>query len=93
MNEKIRKLKEQIREEERKISNCSHDFETPFYNPKTVKEPTSWRFVYQGSDSYQEPTDYRDVQKPRWTRICKKCGLEQHTYEQKPIVKGYEPSF
>jgi len=36
---------------------------------------------------------YRDVTVPRWTRVCALCGKEEHTYKQKPIVKGYEADF
>lgn len=93
MNDKIKDLQRQIEEERRKIANCKHDFNKSFYNPETVKEVSSYKMVAQGSDVWSEPDSYKETQKPRWTRKCKHCGLEQHTYKQSPIISGFEPSF
>jgi hypothetical protein len=93
MNDNIKRLQKQIESEKRKIANCKHDFDKSFYNSETVREPYGYKMVAQGSDVWGEPQGYHDVKKDRWTRKCKVCGFEQHTYSQKPIVSGYEPSF
>ena len=93
MNYNIRRLQEQIEAEKRKISNCNHDFDKPYYNAETVKEAYDYKMVANGSDIWYEPQGYHDVKKDRWTRKCKICGFEQHTYTLKPIITGHEPSF
>lgn len=73
--------------------NCQHVFDKSFYNPFTTKEPYGYRTVGMGSDVWTEPEGYRDVEKPRWTRTCKKCGFEQHTDKKKSIIIKEEPDF
>ena len=36
-------------------------------------------------------SSFRDSYKNRWSRICKKCGKIEYTYEQKAVK--YEPKF
>lgn len=93
MNDAIRKLQNQIEAEQRKIANCNHAYGEAFYNPETVKEPYGERVVTQGVHLWYEPTGYRDVEKARWTRKCTKCGREDHTYKQKPVIASYKPDF
>ena len=93
MNDNIKRLQEQIEAEKRKINNCQHNFDNSFFNPETTREPYGYRMVGRGSDVWGEPEGYRDVTKKRWTRKCKICGFEQHTYNQKPIISGHEPAF
>ena len=93
MNDNIKRLQEQIEAEKRKISNCKHDFDKAFYNAETVKEGYGSVQDGAGSDPHWSYAGYRDVKKDRWTRKCKICGFEQHTYSQKPIISGHEPSF
>ena len=93
MNNKIRELQEQIKKEERKINLCNHDFDEPFYNPEIVMVGYGSKYVKMGSDSYHDYEGYTEKEKPRWTRICKNCGYEQHTYKQKSIIQEYEPDF
>lgn len=93
MNENIQRLQQQIQAEESKIRNCDHLFGDPFYNPETIKEPYGFKTVAMGSDVWTEPEGYRDVEKDRWTRVCSKCGYEQHTTEKEPIINGYQPKF
>lgn len=93
MNDKIKMLQEQIEAEKRKIANCKHVFDKPFYNAETIKEPYGHKMVAQGSDVWYEPQGYHDVKKDRWTRKCTICGCEQHTDKLKPIVSGHEPLF
>ena len=93
MNDNIRKLQDQIRAEENKIRNCKHIFGKPFSNPEIIREPYGFTTVGRGSDVWTEPEGYRDVSRPRWTRVCTECGTEEHTYNQKPITIGSEPDF
>jgi len=93
MNSKIRQLQEEIRIEQNKIARCNHIYGKAVFNPETVSEPYGYKLVGQGSDTWSEPIGYHDVLKNRWTRVCGVCETEQHTYNQKPIVSGYEPSF
>jgi len=93
MNDKIRKLQEEIEVEKRKMANCKHDFGKVFFDPETVSEPYGYEMVAQGSDVWYEPKGYKNVKKDRWTRKCEICGYEEHTNKQKPIINGYEPSF
>lgn len=93
MNKNIENLKAQIEAEERKIANCKHIFEAAFYNPETIKEPSDFKIEAHGSDVWSVATNYRDVTKDRWTRICTICGMAQHTYKQEPIILGYKPFF
>jgi len=93
MNDRIRKLQEEIDAEQRKISRCSHNFCDPYYNPETVREPYGFKLVGQGSDVWHEPEGYHDVKKDRWTRVCKTCGKEEHTNKRKPVITNYTPDF
>lgn len=93
MNEKIKRLKEEIEAEQQKILNCKHEFSAAFYNPETVKEGYGLVQDGAGSDPHWSYAGYRNVQKDRWTRECIFCGFEEHTNKQKPIISGYEPEF
>ena len=93
MNDKIKQLNDQIQSELNKIKNCSHEFGAPYSNPETVMEPYGYRMVAMGSDVWGESEGVREVTKPRWTRVCKKCGLEEHTNKVEPIFSGYKPKF
>ena len=93
MNEKIKRLQEEIESEQRRILNCKHNFDKAFYNAETIKQGYGSVQDGAGSDPHWGYVGYRDVKKDRWTRECKLCGFEQHTYSQKPIISGYEPSF
>lgn len=93
MNERIRQLNAEIELERSRISNCIHEFEKPFYDPEKYKKGYGSVQDGAGSDPHWSFAGYTDAEKPRWTRTCKKCGFEEHTYEQKPIIKDYEPYF
>jgi hypothetical protein len=93
MNDKIKKLQEEIEREKRIISNCKHTFGKSYYNPTTKNEGYGYKMVAQGSDVWGEYQGYREVNVDRWSRKCTDCGFEEHTFEQKPIVTGYEPNF
>lgn len=93
MNDRIKQLQSLIEEEKKKIANCHHIFGKAFSNPEIVKEGYGIKNVGQGSDIWLDFEGYRDVSKPRWTRICTQCGKEEHTYTMKPIITGSEPNF
>ena len=93
MNKRIRKLQQEIEAEKRKMANCQHDFDKPFYNPQEITE-SYFSGEYEQAGVHLSPImNYRKVSKNRWTRVCKNCGHEEHTYEQEPIIKGYQPKF
>lgn len=94
MNEAIRKLQAQIDIEKHKIASCHHQWKASFFNPEKVREGYGFVTVGRGSDMWHEYAGYHDVEKPRWTRICRLCDKEDHTYEQVPVKPiAYEPKF
>jgi len=92
-NDIIKKLQSEIEIEKRKISNCKHIFNKPYYDTEIVKEGYGSVQDGAGSDPHWSYEGYKDVKKDRWTRKCTICGFEEHSYTQKPIITGYEPSF
>lgn len=93
MNERIKQLQAEIQAEERKITQCRHDFCKSKYDPETVKEGYGSVQDGAGSDPHWSYEGYRDVKKDRWSRKCSICGHVEYTYKQKPIIQGYEPTF
>ena len=93
MNNKIKELQAEIEKERRKMTNCNHVFDTPFYDPEIYQKGYGSVQDGAGSDPHWSYAGYTDEKKPRWTRACTKCGFEEHTYDQKPIIKSYEPNF
>ncbi len=93
MNERIKQLLSQVAEEEERIARCSHEFNAPFYNPEIRNIPYGIKLVHQGSDVWSEPEGYKEKEIDRWTRVCKNCGFEQHTYKEKVIVEKKAPDF
>jgi len=93
MSKRIQELQREIDKEKEKIQNCIHSFDSIFYNPEKVFEPYGIKTVVMGSDIRSVHEGYREKLKDRWTRICCKCGKEQHTYKQKPIIERFEPDF
>ena len=93
MNDNIKKLQQQIEAEEEKVRRCKHEYGEPFSNPETVREPYGFKTEGHGSDVHTVAEGYHDVEKQRWTRICKKCGNQDHTNKQEPVISSYRPSF
>jgi len=93
MNDRMRELQKLMDAEKRKILHCTHQWGNAFYNPETVREGYGSKMEAHGSDVYYDYEGYHDVQKPRWTRKCSKCGCEDHTNKQKPVIKEYKPDF
>lgn len=93
MNDNIKKLQEQIAQEQRKIDSCSHQFSFPEKEYYSEMEPYGFKTVAQGSDVWTEAEGYREVQKERWVRKCRMCGFCQYTTKTEPIITGYQPKF
>jgi len=93
MNDKILQLKKEIKKEEEKIRNCEHNFGETYFNPEIIMEGYGSVQDGAGSDPHWSYAGYMPVEKNRWSRKCSICNFVQHTYEQKPIISGYEPSF
>ena len=93
MNDRILELQKEIDAEKEKIKKCKHDFGEPYYDPDT--ELVGYGSVQDGagSDPHWSYEGYEKREKPRWARKCKICGNIEYTYEQKPIIKGFEPKF
>ena len=93
MNDRILQLRKEIEAEEEKIRKCKHIFGDPYFDPETVMEGYGSVQDGAGSDPHWSYAGYMPVEKDRWSKKCSNCGFIQHTYKQKPIIKGYEPSF
>jgi hypothetical protein len=93
MNDKIRRLQEEIDAERLKMANCKHNFSEPIYDPETVSEGYGSVQDGTGSDPHWSYAGYRDVQKDRWSRTCSICGYTEYSYKQEPIITGYKPKF
>jgi len=91
--QKIEDLKRQIQAEEQKLRNCKHSFEDAIFDPEITREPSGYTLEVHGSDAYPVATGYKDVSKNRWSRECSICGKKEYTYNQKPVIKEYKPSF
>ncbi len=86
LEEKKAKLVSKINDIYYKQLICKHDWDEPYYDPYK-EEGIRQEWVYQGSDSHY---DYVGTgifyDKPRWTRICKKCGKKEHAYDYEDVV-------
>lgn len=92
MKTELEKLKEQRNQIERRIrkiedlqNKCEHEWDEVKYEPEK-KEICRDEFVYLGSDSYYKSVGtgtYTDVD--RWSRVCKKCGKKEYTYQQEEV--------
>jgi len=95
MNE--REIQEQLSEKlvqsEKRMADCKHDFAVPIYDPETVQQGYGSIQDGAGSDPHWSFKGYYDVEKPRWSRECKKCGKKEFTYTQEPVIENYKPKF
>ncbi len=71
--------------------NCKHDFSPTKYDPDSKHEPYGHVMVGRGSDVWYEPTGYKEVEIPRWSRTCKDCGRVEYTNKTRSV--GVEPDF
>lgn len=86
-------LKRELAQLERNMANCKHNFDTPIFDPETVKEGYGSIQDGAGSDPHWSFAGYRDVQKDRWSRECKDCGKKEYTYKKEPVITDYKPKF
>ena len=93
MNDRVRELQKQIFEENQKMERCSHSWGEPFYNPATEKVGYGSVQDGAGSDPHWSYAGYEDKKVDQWTRKCTKCGKEENTRKQTPVVSRYEPDF
>ena len=90
MKTELEILKEKVKEIENQQRKCNHEWGEIEYDPERV-EITRDERVYLGSDSYfMEVGTGKFKDKPRWTRICKKCGKKEHAHEEEKLVTGIE---
>jgi len=93
MNDKIERLQREIQDEQRKISNCKHDFSLPKYDPETKSVGYGSVQDGAGSDPHWSYAGYHDKQIDRWSHKCNKCGYVEYTYSQEPVISHYKPKF
>jgi len=93
ISDRIEQLQKELREEERKMSQCKHTFTPPVYDAEIRKVGYGNRFVQLGSDSYTDFDGFEDKEFPRWSRKCSKCGFKEYTSKKIAIVSSYEPDF
>jgi len=91
LEQKRKELQTLEKELRQKENNCSHSWGETKYDPEKVNEPYGFKIEAQGSDIWSVPSGYREVEHPRWSRECKKCGKVEYTKEKAPTK--YEPKF
>lgn len=94
--DEINKLERQIADLKAQQARCHHEWGETKYTPYTGKQERILPGQYErhGVDVWPRST-FIDVEKPRWTRVCKKCGIAQHTEKQSdvPQPKKQVPDF
>lgn len=78
-----------------KCSVCDHEWSNPEYDPEE-QEIKVVEDVWYGVDVWPEERGtgrYRKVD--RWSRVCKKCGKKEYTYEMEkvPVKTVSRPKF
>lgn len=91
--ERLEKLLSQKKLEQSALQRtCNHKWLDAIYDPEEVSEFVFTHYEPHGSDPIPRGF-YKSKQKPRWSRVCECCGKKEYTYEKKPVIKCYEPSF
>jgi len=85
--DEINRLKQELYKREQillhKQQTCLHEWSEVQYDPESYQK---------AHFSHYEPTyTYSTAYKDRWSRVCKKCGKVEYSYEKKPVK--YEPFF
>jgi hypothetical protein len=90
---KQEELRRELQESERRMSNCSHIFKDPIFDPETYNEEYLTG-EYETNGNHMHPlTSYRESNRDRWGRECEVCGKMEYTYKTEPIVTNYKPKF
>ena len=93
MNDKIKRLQEEIEKEKNVIKNCNYSFGEPYESYKIEKEEY-FTGEYSGGGIDRWPvTGFRDKEVFVWERKCKTCGFIQQTTETEPVITSYKPKF
>lgn len=92
---RISQLESQIEQVKREQATCQHVWGKPFSNPEKKKEEFCDGSIASTQGIHLNyRRSFRDVEVPRWTRVCTKCELEQHSYEQQNVaVPEMQPKF
>ena len=86
MNDRILQLRKEIEAEEAKVRKCTHIFGDSYFDPEIVMEGYGSVQDGAGSDPHWSYAGYMPVEKNRWSRTCKMCGLIQHAYELRAFI-------
>lgn len=88
IQDEINKLERQLLILKEKQSRCPHEWGATEYKPYIGHEERVLEGQYEryGIDMWPRSMVV-DVEKPRWTRVCKTCGLVQHTEERVEITQ------
>jgi len=96
IQDEISKLERQLADMKAQQARCCHEWGETKYTPYAGKEERILPGQYErhGVDMWPLSTS-SNVEKPRWTRACKKCGFAQHTEKQSaiPQPKQQAPDF
>ena len=93
--DQIDALQAQIDRLKEEQQRCQHNWGDTYSNPRKTKEQVATgKLIQQGSDAWPE-TRLQDVEVPRWSRKCTKCGLVQHTERMREVKQPIkvEPHF
>jgi hypothetical protein len=90
--QKVERLTQELREYQKQIDSCHHEFSQPTHATRKFTEPVFNHYEPHGSDP--EPVyDYIPRTEHGWKRECTRCGYSEYTAKTKPIVTGHEPDF
>ena len=95
MKTELELLEEKVAKLKRLQANCNHEWSKPEYDPEE-QEIKVVEDVWYGVDVWPEERGtgrYRKVD--RWSRVCKKCGKKEYTYEMEkvPVKTVSRPKF
>lgn len=98
LKERIERLAKELQEATSTLDGiqrrCRHVWGEPKYNP-IVTEAGSSPGDPEGTMGVdrQLPCSWPRTERPRWTRRCQICELEQHTERSEPVVTKNRPIF
>ena len=93
--QKIVKLEQELKSLKDSQKYCAHKWDKTKYDPYFSSEMYATG-QYEVNGIHQHPImDSRLINKDRWTRICIKCGLAEHTEQTTEIKQPVktEPKF
>lgn len=84
---RIKELQLEIERIKKIQSSCVHIWSEPKYDPIIERNRRGSDWKLEGRTHGRQLTDYVDRLKPRRTRVCKICELEQETVAIKTVTK------